>query len=242
MSLVRHGRIRGNNAHQLSNTAKEHLQMSFKTTVARLAGHGGPRAASRTAQRRFTRLPVVVAAAGAVLAGITFAAGPALADTPQYTGTAVLQNQGAFDLDSLEHLCLDANSGQARNFGGIIQWDCSNYDAYQTWAFVYAGNGQYLLKNQGTGFCADADASNAGSYGSIIQWTCNSSDPFQLFYITDTGGGNLSIKSFGASNAAGTPICLDADFYNQNDFGDIMQYDCNTSDSFQLWSIRINQK
>src|SRR5579862_4972083 len=115
-----------------------------------------------------------------------------------------------------------ADSQQAQDYGSVIQWDCSIFDAYQKWTFVYAGNGQYLLKNQGTGFCADADADNAGSYGKIIQWTCSSSDPYQLFYITDTGGGALSIKSFGASNKSGTPICLDADFYNQNDYGDII--------------------
>jgi hypothetical protein len=38
------------------------------------------------------------------------------------------------------------------------------------------------------------------------------------------------------------PDCLDADFYTQNNFGYIQQYDCNTSDSFQLWSIRHNVK
>ena len=202
------------------------FQMSFKTTVA----------------RRFARVPVLVAAAGAVLAGIGVAAGPALADTPQYTGVVVLGNQSATDPSNFDHMCLDANSSQAQNFGQIMQWDCNIFDAYQKWALVYAGNGWYQLKNQGTGFCADADADNAGTYGSIIQWTCSSADPFQLFSISDTGGGALSIESLGASQKTGTPLCLDADFYTQKDFGGIIQYPCNTSDSYQLWSFRTTVK
>lgn len=45
-------------------------------------------------------------------------------------------------------------------------------------------------------------------------------------------------ESIGASQKTGTPLCLDADFYTQHDFGNIMQYPCNTSDSYQLWSFR----
>jgi hypothetical protein len=209
--------------------------MSFKTTVARLAGQRGPGAVSRTARRRFARVLVGAAATGAVLAGIAATAGPALADTPQYTGTVVFRNEGAIDQNAPANaMCLDANSQEAHIFGGVIQWDCSTTDAYQKWAFVYAGNGYYQLKNQGDGYCLDADQANAGSGGSIIQWTCNSSDQFQLFYIINTGGG-LDIQSLGASLATGTSICVDANYYQQYNFGGITQYPCNGSDSYQLW-------
>jgi hypothetical protein len=221
--------VGGNNAHQHPAQQRSTFTMSFKTTIARLAGQRGPGTGSR--------IPVVIGAIGAALAGLTVAAGPALADTPQFTGTAVLKNVGAVDSNNgFKALCLDANSQEAHIFGGIIQWDCNLSDAYQAWTFDYAGNGQYLLQDQGTGLCADADADNAGTGGSVIQWTCSPADPFQLFYITDTGGGNLSIKSVGASNKTGTPICLDADFYTQYEFGNITQYPCNTSDAYQLWS------
>jgi hypothetical protein len=217
--------------------------MSFKTTVARLAGHGGRGGVSRTVQRRFARVLVGAAAIGAVTAGITATAGPALADTPQFTGVTVLRNLGAVDQNApANSMCLDANSGEAHIFGGIIQWDCNQTDVWQKWAYVYDGNGLYQLQNQGDGLCLDADEQNAGSGGSIVQWTCNSSDAFQQFYITDTGGGVLSIKSVGASNLTGTPICVDADYYQQKEFGEITQYPCNTSDSFQLWTASTGVK
>jgi Ricin-type beta-trefoil lectin domain len=150
----------------------------------------------------------------------------------------VLQNQGAFDIDSLVHLCLDADAGDVGNYGHIIQYDCANLDGYQQWAFVYVGNGRYMLRNQASGTCLDADADKVGDYDKIIQFSCNPADDYQLWYITDTGGGNLSIKSYGASNVGNGPICLDADFYQQYNTGDIIQWTCNTSDSFQLWSIQ----
>jgi hypothetical protein len=214
----------GNNAHQPSNTAKEYLHMSFKTTVARLAG------------RRFARVLVGAAAIGAVTAGITAAAAPALADTPQFTGTVAFQNVGARDGNNgFKYMCLDANSQEAHIFGGIIQWDCNTTDAWQNWTFVYDGNGLYQLQNQADGYCLDADADNAGTGGSMVQWTCNPSDAFQQFYITNTGDG-LSIKSVGASNLTGTPTCVDANYYQQYELGEIQQYPCDTSDTFQLWT------
>jgi hypothetical protein len=217
--------------------------MSFKTTVARLAGHGGRGGVSRTVQRRFARVLVGAAAIGVVTASIIAAAGPALADTPQFTGVTVLRNLGARDGNNgFKYLCLDANSGEAHIFGGIIQWDCNQTDVWQQWAYVYDGNGLYQLQNQGDGLCLDADEQNAGSGGSIVQWTCNSTDAFQQFYITDTGGGVLSIKSAGASNLTGTPICVDADYYQQYELGEITQYPCNTSDSFQLWTASTGVK
>jgi hypothetical protein len=211
--------------------------MSFKTTVARLAGQRGPGDVSRTAQRRFARVLVGAAATGAVLAGIAATAGPALADSPQYTGVVTFENEGAIDQNAPANaMCLDANSQEAHIFGGIIQWDCSTTDNYQKWAFVYAGNGYYQLQNQGDGYCLDADSDNAGSGGSIVQWTCNSSDPFQLFYPINTGSG-LDIQSLGASLKTGTSICVDANYYQQYNFGSITQYPCDASDSYQLWTF-----
>ena len=211
--------------------------MSFKTTVARLAGHGGRGGVSRTAQRRFARVLAGAAAIGAVTAGIIATAGPALADTPQYSGVVDLRNEGAIDQNAPANaMCLDANSQEVQLFGGIIQWDCSPIDPWQKWALNYEGNGLYQLQNQGDGYCLDANAGDVRPGGGIIQWTCSPSDPYQLFYITNTGGG-LSIQSLGASQKAGIPMCVDANYYQQYNFGSIQQYPCNTSDTFQLWNF-----
>lgn len=216
--------------------------MSFKTTIARLAGHGGRGGVSRTAQRRFARVLVGAAAIGAVTAGIVATAGPALADTPQYSGVVDFRNMGAIDQNAPANaMCLDANAQEAHIFGGIIQYDCKLGDAWQQWALNYEGNGLYQLQNQGGGYCLDANAGDVRPEGEMIQWTCNSSDPYQQFYIANTGGG-LSIQSVGASEKAGYPMCVDANYNQQYNFGNIQQYPCNTSDTFQLWSFFTGNK
>jgi Ricin-type beta-trefoil lectin domain len=154
----------------------------------------------------------------------------------------VLGNQGALDQNApANRMCLDANSTQAHIWGGINQWDCSTTDVWQKWAFVYDGNGVYQLQNQGDGLCLDADQQNAGTGGTIMQWTCNSSDAFQQFYIANAGG-DLLLQSVGASEQSGTSICVDANYYQQWNFGQIQQYPCNGSDTFQLWSYFTGYK
>jgi hypothetical protein len=221
--------------------------MNFVRVLARLARRGCSRAVAPIAVR------AVLVTAGLALAGIAFAAGPAQAADPQFPGMWELQSSGAIDQNTGVPTCLDADAGDPSNFGPIFQWDCAfstvrnpgeSLDPYQVWTATDEGNGLYLLENVGAATCADADAQDVGSGGAIIQWSaCNSSDPFELFSITPTGGNTYSVKSYGASNVSigdgGPALCLDADYNNGhiNDGTPIIQYPCNTADSFQLWNF-----
>jgi hypothetical protein len=219
--------------------------MNFVRVLARLARRGCSRAVAPIAAR------AVLVTAGLAVAGIAFAAGPAKAADPQFPGMWELQSSGALDSNNGAHLCLDADAGDPSDYGPIFQYDCDfnqshhqSFDPYQVWTVTDEGNGLYLLKDVGTGTCADADAQDVGSGGKIIQWSaCNSSDPFELFSITPTGGNTYSVKSYGASKVSigdgGPALCLDADYDNGHLTSEtpVIQYPCNTADSFQLWNF-----
>lgn len=191
--------------------------------------------ARTTARRRFAAGSVALAA---VLASLAFT-----------TGTAHAADGGS------PPFCLDANAGDVRDLGGIIQWSCSSTDAFQQWIVtkvpVPAG-GRALpantvlvqLQNVGAKKCLDAVASEVEDFGAIAQWTCNfnyndikDSDPYQLWIVNDS-----SFENYGAYNL-NEEDGLDANARDIGDFGQIMQYSLNTADPFQAWKAysRIGQ-
>ena len=86
------------------------------------------------------------------------------------------------------------------------------------------------------GWCLDANAGPTSGPGSVIQWSCDADDPYQSWSFTDVAA--PGVPPFGIvvqirSNGSGQ--CLDVDASHVQDFGNILQYNCNTSDPYQLW-------
>lgn len=194
--------------------------MNFVKFSAGLAQRGRSRAMARILAGR--PLAVVFSVAlTAVLGGVVFTAVPASAVTGPGT-------------------CLDAYAGQTYDYGSTIQWNCDTSDRYQQWVWNVVGNsslGQLVqLQSVGdAGFCADADAQQTYDYGAVIQWGCNTNDPYQLWAWQVTPNG-YSLQSYGAY-LNGASECLDANSQEPFDYGAIIQWDCNSSDAFQLWNV-----
>jgi len=174
--------------------------------------------------RRFAAGSVALAA---VLAGVAFAASPAHASTSS-TG-----------------YCLRATTAQ--DFGQIVQYQCDDSDNLQNWTVTQAAvpNGDTPPPNAGailfqfqnnaaSSYCLDADAQQIQDFGSIISWQCNSSDPYQLWMPVSTSTG-LGLENYGAWLYHGASYCLDANAQHVQDFGAVIQWQCNSSDPYQLW-------
>jgi hypothetical protein len=197
--------------------------MNFVRFCAKLARRGCSRAVARIAARR--RLAVVCSAAlAACLAGAAFTAAPA----------------GA----SAAPMCLDADAGTPYPGGAVIQWQCNDSDNYQNWTFtpLYGLEDDlvFQIQNNGTGLCLDADSQQMYNYGAVIQWGCNSSDPYQDWIWVDNPGG-LELETV-ASWEQGSDLCLDADAQQTYDYGAIIQWQCNNTDPYQLWSSQPSSK
>jgi uncharacterized protein YaaQ len=91
-----------------------------------------------------------------------------------------------------------------------------------------------------TPMCLDANTQQAYNFGAVMQWQCDDSKNSENWTITDLGsadGGFLvSIKN----NATG--LCVDADAQQVYDFGSIIQWQCNTSDPFQMWILKATSE
>ena len=114
------------------------------------------------------------------------------------------------------------------------------------------GNGVWRVQNHSgqdwphfwSPFCLDADASQAHAYGDIIAWDCSNSndDDYQDWEITYQENGWLSglyqLRNVGTLNV-GTPTCLDfaADLVGGVGYNKVIQFPCNSSDPYQLFSI-----
>jgi hypothetical protein len=176
--------------------------------------------AQAAARRRFAAGSVALAA---VLAGLAFAAGPAHASGTGYCLYAV----GSLD------------------FQPIVQYTCDDSENYQNWTVTQAAvpNGDtppppdgILLQFQNNGassFCLDADAQQTEDFGKIIEWGCDSSDPYQLWIPLATTSGD-AFENYGAW-LNGASYCLDADAQDVIIYGMVIQWQCNTSDPYQLW-------
>jgi hypothetical protein len=184
-----------------------------------LPGRSGA-VARTTARRRFAAGSVALAA---VLAGLAFAAGPAHASGTGYCLRAVGSNL----------------------FNPIVQYQCDDSDNYQNWTVTQAAvpNGDtpppplgilvQFRNNAASSYCLDADAQQIQDFGKIIEWGCDSSDPFQLWVPVATASGD-AFENYGAW-LHGASYCLDADAQEVQDFGQIIQWQCNSSDPYQLW-------
>ena len=182
-----------------------------------LPGRSGA-VARTTARRRFAAGSVALAA---VLAGLAFAAGPAHASGTGYCLRAVGSNL----------------------FNPIVQYQCDDSDNYQNWTVTQAAvpNGDtpppplgilVQFRNNAASRQYD-DAQQIQDFGKIIEWGCDSSDPFQLWVPVATASGD-AFENYGAW-LHGASYCLDADAQEVQDFGQIIQWQCNSSDPYQLW-------
>jgi hypothetical protein len=199
--------------------------MNFIRFSARLARHRCSRAVAQIAARR--RLAVVCSAAlAAGLASAAFAAVPASA--------------------AASAMCLDADAGQVYDGGAIIQWGCNSSDLYQQWKLSDPiADSPYgplqLIYNTGAlvyddaSDCLDADAQQVYDGGAIIQWGCNGSDDYQYWIATVTPDG-IQLENYGALVYNDAADCLDADAGQVYDGGAIIQWGCNSSDPYQLWT------
>jgi hypothetical protein len=190
---------------------------------ARLIRLGRSWAVSRTTVRR--RLAAGSVALAAVLAGLAFTAGPAHASSTGYCLLAV----GSYE------------------FNPIVQYQCDDSDNYENWTVTQAAvpNGDtpppdyggllvQFRNNGASSYCLDANATQIQDFGQIIEWGCDSNDPYQLWIPIATSGAE-AFENYGAWLINGASYCLDADAQQTNDFGPVIQWQCNSSDPYQLW-------
>jgi hypothetical protein len=86
-----------------------------------------------------------------------------------------------------------------------------------------------------TAICLDANAQQAYDFGAVIQFQCNDSDNFQNWTTTEVGGADGGYLVRLQNN--GTGYCLDADAGDIGDFGEVIQWQCSSSDNYQLWIL-----
>lgn len=201
--------------------------MNFFRFPARLAQRRLSRAVARTATRR--RFAVFSVAVATVLTSVALTAGPASA----------AGGGPAF--------CLYADFQQVYPGGAVQQLGCENSNLFQEWNWTFVGTtaygNVYQLQNYGALVtdtddakdCLAADAQQVGDGGAVIQSGCDASDLFQLWLVNDINQ-TVSIQNYGALVEDHTTDCLDADAQQVYDGGAVIQWGCNYSDLYQLWT------
>ncbi len=144
--------------------------------------------------------------------------------------TITLKNRGA-------GTCLDAIASDVRNGGRIAQWACDSSDAYQQWTVVAVNDYNPVLRNVGAHTCLDAKASDVRSGGAIIQWACDTTgDAYQRWWVKGSGQYNTNGNANAGLENAGALDCLDARASDVGSGGAIIQWACDSSDSYQWWN------
>jgi hypothetical protein len=89
--------------------------------------------------------------------------------------------------------------------------------------------------------CLDLNAQKVQNYGGIIQYGCSFDDPYQQWTpvtVGHTANGTLvRLESVGGVDSQGNQYCLDADAQETYNYGAVIQYQCNSTDPFQIWDM-----
>lgn len=90
----------------------------------------------------------------------------------------------------------------------------------------------------GTGYCLLGVG--AFDFNPVVQYTCDDSDNYQNWTVTQVGVPNGDATPPGGvllqfENNGASSFCLDADAADIQEFGKIIEWGCNASDTYQLW-------
>jgi hypothetical protein len=125
---------------------------------------------------------------------------------PPNTLLVQLQNVGALQYDG-ESMCLDANAGDIRDFGQIMQYTCNfnnshieGSDPYQLWIVNASSFENYGAYNLNAADGLDANAWDIGDFGQIMQYSFHNTDPFQQWKIYSQNGNVRVLENIGASS------------------------------------------
>jgi hypothetical protein len=210
------------------------MQETTRNLLRFLAGRAR-RECSRVVAQIAVRRRLAVVCSAALTAGLAVA-----------TVTAVSAAPASAAISS--GFCLDANAQETYNFGAISQWDCNQYDQYQSWSlspmatstpygttYMIFNDGAYNLKHAEE--CLDANAQQVYDFGGIMQFACNYQDPYQQWILEGVGNGWYELMNYGDILIDGTAMCLDAVYGQQFTGGSIIQYACDINDSYQQWGF-----
>jgi hypothetical protein len=93
----------------------------------------------------------------------------------------------------------------------------------------------------GVSICLDANAQQVQNYGPVIQFQCNPNDSYQQWTALKFGhtsdGILVQLENVGAVDAQGNHYCLDANAQQIYNYGAVIQWECDSTDAFQLWNM-----
>jgi hypothetical protein len=197
--------------------------------------------------RRFTAARRTLFAAAAALLAVpallAVTAGPAsAASATEPAGTLLYENAELANQGS--GLCLDdygTIGTQIVNAGCVYSphewWDIIQVGTVGGWPLVQLYNPYWQE-------CLDSSGSDIGAGGPIYAWTCSASDPFTEFvlytYTTTPGGTSyMNLESWGAAQATGQALSVDANAYNDASGDAFQQYPTNLDDAYQQFTVAV---
>jgi hypothetical protein len=91
------------------------------------------------------------------------------------------------------------------------------------------------------GYCLDANAGQIQAFGQVMEWGCNPYDDFDQWHQIEETYTQWGIASF-FDNAGGqfdynTQDCLEANYQEVYNGGQIMQWGCSPNDPYSQWIV-----
>jgi Ricin-type beta-trefoil lectin domain len=135
------------------------------------------------------------AAAGLVLAGVTYAAAaPIAAAAP---GAMAVPAATAGPVKNYDGLCLDIPGGSGSSGVAAAQETC-NGSPHQNWLGIYeSSSGYYLIMNDWSDLCLSTDL-NGSAGAEVKQENCNGTSKYQLWIGTPLGNGYEVLQNKGS--------------------------------------------